>query len=216
MVTHPSTYHARGRVTSLIETNALRLSQAATKQGYCKWFCLVLSCPKVCVTFAVCCPWTNTHNSDNDDDENDESCHLKSSLVKTGLLFLQPQSLVQLIKANYRHRNHSRWVRIIQLGLLPDSSIDAWTHTHNHFMALFPGPPAWAGAGRNKLLLDFMVKWKITKADTPTIWLGGTPSGLISDPPPSFPHFYAGCPSCRNPPTLSWLRTGTKYAGLHT
>jgi len=30
------------------------------------------------------------------------------------------------------------------------------------------------------------------------------------------PHFYAGCPSCRNPPTLSWLGTGTKYAGLHT
>jgi len=30
------------------------------------------------------------------------------------------------------------------------------------------------------------------------------------------PHFYAGCPSCCNPPTLSWLGTGTKYAGLHT
>jgi len=30
------------------------------------------------------------------------------------------------------------------------------------------------------------------------------------------PTFYAGCPSCCNPPTLSWLGTGTKYAGLHT
>jgi len=29
------------------------------------------------------------------------------------------------------------------------------------------------------------------------------------------PHFYSKCPSCRNPPTLSWLGTGTKYAGLH-
>jgi len=29
-------------------------------------------------------------------------------------------------------------------------------------------------------------------------------------------HFYAGCPSCRSPPNLSWLGTGTKYAGLHT
>ena len=29
-------------------------------------------------------------------------------------------------------------------------------------------------------------------------------------------HFYARCPSCHNPPTLSWLGTGTKYAGLHT
>jgi len=30
------------------------------------------------------------------------------------------------------------------------------------------------------------------------------------------PHFCAGCPSCRNAPNLSWLRAGTKYAGLHT
>jgi len=29
-------------------------------------------------------------------------------------------------------------------------------------------------------------------------------------------HFYARYPSCRNPPILSWLGTGTKYAGLHT
>ena len=35
--------------------------------------------------------------------------------------------------------------------------------------------------------------------------------------PTSFiPHFYTGCPSCCNPPDLSWLGTGTKYAGLHT
>ena len=30
---------------------------------------------------------------------------------------------------------------------------------------------------------------KITEADTPTIRLGATPSGLISDPPPSSPIF---------------------------
>jgi len=29
-------------------------------------------------------------------------------------------------------------------------------------------------------------------------------------------HFYTRCPSCHNPPNLSWLWTGTKYAGLHT
>jgi len=61
-----------------------------------------------------------------------------------------------------------------------------------------------------------MVQGKITEADTLTICLGATPSGLISDPSPSSTHFYARCPSCRNPPTLSWLGTGTKYAGLHT
>jgi len=61
-----------------------------------------------------------------------------------------------------------------------------------------------------------MVQGKVSEADTPTIRLGATPFGLISDPPPSSPHFYAGCPSCHNPPNLSWLGTGTKYAGLHT
>ena len=29
-------------------------------------------------------------------------------------------------------------------------------------------------------------------------------------------HFYARCSSCHNSPNLSWLGTGTKYAGLHT
>jgi len=40
-----------------------------------------------------------------------------------------------------------------------------------------------------------------------TIWLGATPLSPI---------FYAGCPSCHNPPNLSWFGTGTKGAGLHT
>jgi len=34
-----------------------------------------------------------------------------------------------------------------------------------------------------------MVQGKITEANTPTIWLGATASGLISDPPPSSPIF---------------------------
>jgi len=29
-------------------------------------------------------------------------------------------------------------------------------------------------------------------------------------------HFYARCPSCHNPPNLSWLGICTKYAGLYT
>ena len=76
-------------------------------------------------------------------------------------------------------------------------------HTHSHFMALFLGLPGWSGARRN-LLLDFMVQGEISEADTLTIRLGATPSGLISNPPPSSPHFCAGCPSCHNPPNLSW------------
>jgi len=80
------------------------------------------------------------------------------------------------------------------------------THTHTHtsrFTALFPGLPTWAGARRN-LLVDFVVQGEISEADMPTIWLGATPSRLISDPP-LVPHFYAGCPSSCNPPNLSWL-----------
>ena len=42
---------------------------------------------------------------------------------------------------------------------------------------------------KKKLLLDFMVQGGISDADTPTIRLGATPSGLISDPPPSSPIF---------------------------
>jgi len=61
-----------------------------------------------------------------------------------------------------------------------------------------------------------MVQGEISEADTPTIQLGATHSGLISDPPPSSPHFYAGYPSFRHRPNLSFLGTGTKYAGLHT
>jgi len=84
-------------------------------------------------------------------------------------------------------------------------------------MALFRGLPGWAGA-RRRNLLNFMVQGNITEADTPTIWLCATPSGLISDPPPSSLHCYAGChcPSCLSPPNLSWPGTGTKYAGSHT
>jgi len=96
----------------------------------------------------------------------------------------------------------------------PSSISGENTHTqpfYNHFLGLC----RWASA-RRRNLLDFMVQGKITEADTPTIWLGATPPGLISDAPPSSPHFYAGCPSCRNPPNLSWLETGTIYAALHT
>ena len=90
-----------------------------------------------------------------------------------------------------------------------------FTHTHAHFMALFQGLFGWAIA-RRKLFWSLWCKRRYQEADTPTIRLGATPSGLIGDPSPSSLHFYAGSPSCRNPPNLSWLATGTKYAGLHT
>ena len=89
------------------------------------------------------------------------------------------------------------------------------THTHTtdlwHFFRDYPGEPV-----PEKIFWTFRVQRKITEADTLTIWLDATPFWLISDPPPSSPHFCTGCPSCHNPPTLSWVGTGTKYAGLHT
>jgi len=93
-----------------------------------------------------------------------------------------------------------------------------FSHTHTHhdrFTALFPWLPGWASDRRN-LFLDLVVQGKITEADTPTIRLGASPSGLMSDPPASSPILYTGCPSCCNLPSLSWLGTGTKYAGLLT
>ena len=62
-------------------------------------------------------------------------------------------------------------------------------NTHNHFTALFPGLPGWTGVRRN-LLLDFMLQGGISEADTPTMRLGATTSGLISDPRPSS-HIFA-------------------------
>jgi len=58
-----------------------------------------------------------------------------------------------------------------------------------------------------------MVQGKITEADTPTIQLGAIQTN--QRPTSIIPHFYARCLSCRNPPNLSCLGTGTKYAGLH-
>ena len=88
-----------------------------------------------------------------------------------------------------------------------------WQSTHTQcFYGPFSGTTRVSRSRRN-LLMDFMVHGKISEVGTQTIWLGTTPSRLISDPPS---HFYTRCPSCHNPPILSWLGTGTKYTGLHS
>jgi len=53
------------------------------------------------------------------------------------------------------------------------------------FYGPFLGLPGWAGARRN--LLDFVVQWKITEADTSTIRLGATPTGLNIFTPDALP-----------------------------
>jgi len=84
-------------------------------------------------------------------------------------------------------------------------------------MALFwdyPGEPV----PEEKILLDFMVQGEISEADIPTIRLGATPSGLISDPPPSSPIFTPDALLATTYPIYPGLGvgTGTKYAGLHS
>jgi len=60
-----------------------------------------------------------------------------------------------------------------------------------------------------------MVHGKITHRHTDH--LAGWHSVQTNQRPTSFiPYFYAGCPSCCNLHNLSWLGSGTKYAGLHT
>ena len=66
-------------------------------------------------------------------------------------------------------------------------------HTHDRFTAFFPEPPGVRGKGNWTL----WCKGKLTEADTPTIRLGATPSGLTGaclHHPPIF--LQAGFPSC--------------------
>jgi len=71
------------------------------------------------------------------------------------------------------------------------------TPHHNRFMALFPGPPGWAGARRE--LLDFKVQGKINRGSH-TDHPDGCHSIRTSNQcplPPSPSFLWAECPSCR-------------------
>jgi len=70
------------------------------------------------------------------------------------------------------------------------------TAHHNHFKALFPGPPGWAGARRE--LLDFMVQGKINSGRHTDHPAGRHSIRTNQCPPLPSPHFLQpGCPSCR-------------------
>ena len=104
-------------------------------------------------------------------------------------------TLICVVKYSYVYCHTVVFVRL-QISSVDLYSYDlAHAHTHILFTATFLGLPSWAGA-RRKLLLDFMVQGKITEADTPTIRLGATPSGLISAHLHHTIFLKAGCPSC--------------------
>ena len=100
-------------------------------------------------------------------------------------------------------------------------------NNNNRLTALFLGQPRWAGwptrtfthswqVSQDRMIHDiFWVLWhkgEITEVDTDnSAW---TPPDYQS-PICHLHHFYAGCTSCHNPPNLSWLGIGTKYASLH-
>ena len=93
--------------------------------------------------------------------------------------------------------------------LLTTKTNNTHTHTHNHFTALFwdhPGEPV-----PEENLWTLWCKGRLTEADTPTIWLGATPSGLTSTHlhhPPIF--LQAGCPSCHPTNSAKALKATTK------
>jgi len=83
-------------------------------------------------------------------------------------------------------------------------------HYYNYFMAL------WTLSGTTWVSQYQKVHFA-TQVDAPTIWMDCHPIQTNWSPYLYHPyHFYAGCPSWHNPPNLSWLGAGTKYAGLHT
>jgi len=100
----------------------------------------------------------------------------------------------------------------------------AHTHTHTHAQPFYgsvdfvrdnPGEPVPEGTFRH--LLDFLEQNEDNTGRCANNLDGLLPIQTNWCPHLCHPHhFYAGCPSLHNPPHLSWLGTGTKYAGLHT
>jgi len=68
-------------------------------------------------------------------------------------------------------------------------------HTTQPFYGPFSGTTPVSRCQKiSSFFYIFMVQGKISEADTPTIWLGATPSRLISDSPPSSPQFLCWIP----------------------
>jgi len=116
-----------------------------------------------------------------------------------------------------RHYAHIHTVNLISQP--PHDSPPPHTHTYTPFYGLFSrrsGPPGWASAWRE--LLDFTVQGKINEAETPTIRLGATPSGLTSAHLHHAPIFYRPDALPATQPTVSkqwrqpeWFFSSTCY-----
>jgi len=91
---------------------------------------------------------------------------------------------------------------------LPGSCVTVTQNHLHHFTTLF-----WATqvsrCQKEIFFWTFMVQGRITEADTPTIQMGPLHPDYAATHIQHPPHFYAGVPSCRNPPNLSCPGTGT-------
>jgi len=91
------------------------------------------------------------------------------------------------------------------------------TYYNNHFMALWTLSRTTRVSQYQKVHFTifwiFLCKIKITQADAPSIRMD---CHSIQTNWCHSHYFYAGCPFWHNTPNLSWIGTGTKYAGLHT
>jgi len=119
----------------------------------------------------------------------------------------QQMICLQVNRQDMRQQNH--WHKSMKLT---HSKLLAFTSLVKFSMFTMVETGSFRGTTTTTTTIIFwilMVQGNITEVDTPTVQLGATLSELISEPPPSSPHFYAGCPSCRSPANLCWLGTGT-------
>ena len=108
--------------------------------------------------------------------------------------------VILLINNSILQEMQSRWNGII------------WcTPHHKRFMAIFLGPPGWAGARREHL--DFVVQWKINRSRHTN-----HPARRYSSqtnqcpPPPSPPHFLqTRCPSCHPTNSVKALKATSAF-----
>jgi len=89
-------------------------------------------------------------------------------------------------------------------------SITITTPRHNRLMALFLGPPGWAGARRE--LVDFMVQGTINRGRHTDHLAGHHSIRTNQCPPPPSPYFsQAGCHSCRPTNSVKALKAVTCF-----
>jgi len=111
----------------------------------------------------------------------------KGRLTQTDSLTIQMGATPSGLSSAHLHHPPFFTGRIPFLPPIQQCQSTEGNHHHNRFMALFPGPPSWAGARRE--LLDFMLQGKINRC-----WHTDHPDGrhsIRTNECPS-PHIFYG------------------------